>query len=34
MREREELKERRRYRYLLVRIRFPDRLVLQVSRDP
>ena len=31
MREREELREKRKYRYTLIRIRFPDGLVLQVS---
>ena len=30
MREREALREKRRYRYSLIRIRFPDGLVLQV----
>ncbi len=29
MREREELKERRKYRFCLIRVRFPDGLVLQ-----
>merc|ERR1712150_347183 len=29
MREREELREKRKYRYTLIRIRFPDGLVLQ-----
>ena len=31
MREREEMKERRKYRFALIRIRFPDGLVLQVK---
>ena len=31
MREREEQREKRKYRYTLIRIRFPDGLVLQVS---
>ena len=31
MREREEQKEKRRYKFTLVRVRFPDGLVLQVS---
>ena len=31
MRDREEQKEKRKYRYTLIRIRFPDGLVLQVS---
>ena len=30
MREREEMRERRKYRYTLIRIRFPDGIVLQV----
>ena len=30
MREREEMKERRKYRFCLIRVRFPDGLVLQV----
>ena len=30
MREKEEMKERRKYRFALMRIRFPDGLVLQV----
>ena len=29
MREREEQREKRKYRYTLIRIRFPDGLVLQ-----
>merc|ERR1712038_1463977 len=29
MREREEMKERRKYRFCLIRVRFPDGLVLQ-----
>ena len=34
MREREEQREKRLYRYALIRVRFPDGLVLQVrSRD-
>lgn len=32
MREREQQMEKRRYRYALIRIRFPDSLVLQVSQ--
>ena len=32
MREREEMKERRKYRFALIRIRFPDGLVLQVRK--
>ena len=32
MREKEEMKERRKYRFALMRIRFPDGLVLQVHR--
>ena len=31
MRERELLREKRKYRYTLIRIRFPDGLVLQVK---
>ena len=33
MREREALREKRRYRYTLIRIRFPDGLVLQVFQS-
>ena len=32
MRERAEIKERRKYRFCLIRIRFPDGLVLQVCK--
>ena len=32
MREREEMKERRKYRFCLIRVRFPDGLVLQVTQ--
>ena len=32
MREREEMKERRKYRFCLIRVRFPDGLVLQVTK--
>ena len=31
MRQREDMKERRKYRFCLIRIRFPNGLVLQVS---
>ena len=32
MREKEEQREKRKYRYTLIRIRFPDGFVLQVSK--
>ena len=31
MREREVQRERRKYRYALIRVRFPDGIVLQVN---
>ena len=31
MREREEQRERRKYKFTLIRVRFPDGLVLQVK---
>ncbi len=34
MREKELEKEKRRYRYTLIRVRFPDGLVLQVGSVP
>ena len=33
MREKEEQREKRKYRYSLIRVRFPDGIVLQVSYD-
>ena len=32
MREKEEQREKRKYRYTHIRVRFPDGIVLQVSR--